>query len=164
MTFSLIDPNKSQGENLLFQQWDRNISLNSSAHAAVLWGTCLSSIGFVCGVNYGDTSSEELGGILERKGTEVGKVNGKETPGGLKALKPHREFTWPKSYLALIDTTAKSPSAFHPALVRRGWVFFCHALDFQPQFKTTKKPCDFLKLIYLYKLESFNQEMCFAPP
>lgn len=96
MTFPLIDPNKSQGEDFLFQQWDWNISLNSSAHAAALWGTCLNSIGFVCGVNYRDTSSEELGGILERKETEVGKGNGKETPESLKALKPHREFTWPK--------------------------------------------------------------------
>jgi len=75
----------------------------------------LNSVSFVCGVNYRETSSEELGGILGRKGRELGKGIRKETPESLKALKPRREFTWPKSYLALIDTTAKSLSALHPS-------------------------------------------------
>lgn len=54
-----------------------------------------------------ETSSEELGRILREKGREL--------PSGMerrcqkvKALKPCRDFTWPKSYLALLDTTAKS--------------------------------------------------------
>lgn len=49
----------------------------------MLWGTCLNSLSFVCGVNYRETSSEELGGILGRKGKELGKGNGKETPESL---------------------------------------------------------------------------------
>lgn len=42
--------------------------------------------------------------------------------------------------------------------------FFCHTVDFKPPSKTAKKPCDFLKAICLYKLESFAQAMRFAAP
>lgn len=99
-------------------------------HPTVLWGTCLNSVSFVCGVNYRETSSEELGGILGRKGKELGKQNGKETPESLKALKPGREFIWPKSYLALIDTTAKSLSALRPSPCSDGVIFFAMLLIF----------------------------------
>lgn len=107
-------------------------------HLAVLWGTCSNSVSFVCGVNYRETSSEELGGILQRKGEELGRGN-RKTPESLKASKPWREFTWPKSYLALIDTTAKSLSALCPSPCSDSsgilsyfnlFIFVCSAVDF----------------------------------
>lgn len=105
----------------------------------MLWGSCLYSVSYVCGVNCRETSSEELGGISERKGKELGKQNGKETPGSLKTLKPCREFSWPKSYLALIDTTAKSLSAFCLSPCSDGVIFFAILLIFNCSLKQQRR-------------------------
>lgn len=105
----------------------------------MLWGSCLFSLSHVCGVNYRETSSEELGGISGRKGKGLGKQNGKETPGSLKTLKPCREFAWPKSYLALIDTTAKSFSALCLSTCSDGVIFFAMLLTFNCSLRQQRR-------------------------
>lgn len=76
-----------------------------------------------------ETSSEQLGRILGEKEKELSSGMERRCQ-KVKALKPCRDFTWPKIIFGIDRYHCKNLSTLYPGPSSDRIIFFCHAADF----------------------------------